>query len=109
MDTRLGMRVWKRGFSDQWGESEISTIEDCRLESLERRTCHRPMKDLTERDERRRKERSWVMTSRVGLDVDDGDAGPALGCIWPRAQASTGASRRQAQAQPQSQSQVSNA
>ena len=28
------------------------------------------------------------MTPRVGLGVDDGDAGAALGCIWPQAQAS---------------------
>ena len=49
------------------------------------------------------------MTPRVGLGVDDGDAGAALGCIWPQAQAKTRASRRQAQSQYQSQSQASKA
>lgn len=39
--------------------------EDLRDESFVRRSCHRPMKVLIEREERMRRERRWLMSSRV--------------------------------------------
>lgn len=51
---RFGRSVWRRGFSDQCGESEISEMEDLREASFDRRTCHRPVKDLMEREDGRR-------------------------------------------------------
>lgn len=37
-----------------------------RVKSFDRRICHRPMKDRTVKDERRRRERTFVIKSRSG-------------------------------------------
>lgn len=37
-----------------------------REKSLDRRICHRPMKERTVREERRRRERTFVIRSRSG-------------------------------------------
>lgn len=54
-------------------------MEDLRVESFDRITCQRPAKDLTEREEMRRRERRWEMRSRL-LAWDGG--GSLVGCIW---------------------------
>ena len=48
VDTRGGRRLTKRGLAGQWGELAASAREDWRRESLEWRSRHQPMKNLTE-------------------------------------------------------------
>ena len=64
MERRLGRRVWRRGFSAQWGESEMEEIKEFREVSFEWRTCHRLMKDQMVREETRRCEKLSFMRLR---------------------------------------------
>lgn len=60
-------------------------MEDLREMSLERSTCHLPVKDRTEREERSKRERVPLIRSmRVWSgEVEDDRRGEVLvGCIW---------------------------
>lgn len=71
MESKAGRMGRRRGFSDQWGESEISERRDLSETSLARMTCHLEAKQVTESAEGRSWSRSWVMVWRVS----EGDGG----------------------------------
>lgn len=93
----MGRRVWRRGLSDQCGEEESEEREEWREVSLERRDCHRPAKDRTVRDDRRRRERRGFIRSRrdwgeAAVEEDGGCCGGAAaaeGCISIKVRART--------------------
>lgn len=77
MERRAGRSVGRRGLSDQCGESEISATRVLTAVSLERSTCHRAAKEVTERVEGRRSASSFEISQRVsaGDGCAAGDCG----------------------------------
>lgn len=69
VDSKAGRRGGRRGFSDQWGESEISERSALREASFERMTCHLEAKEVMERVEGRRLLRSWDMFSSISEGI----------------------------------------
>jgi hypothetical protein len=53
-------------------------MEDLRQESFEWMICQRPVKDFTDSEAGRRRERRSVMLSRVCPGDGDGGGGPAM-------------------------------
>ena len=72
----MGRRVCRRGFSAQWGDSEVSARAALRSASLARSACHRPTKERTARVDARRAARDeFIRSSRTwsGAVVAEGD------------------------------------
>lgn len=74
VERSAGRRVGRRGFSDQWGESEISARRDLTAASLGRMICQREAKEATDRAAGRRWSRRWEMVRRVWGGGDGGEA-----------------------------------